>query len=68
MDMQTLQQLIGSFGFPIFMCVLMAWYINNTHKQLIDAMYALNRTMQAVLTKLDIIDDEERKNNENNSI
>lgn len=60
MDMQTLQQLIGSFGFPIFMCVLMAWYINNTHKQLVDAMYELNRTIKAILTKVDIMEDQER--------
>ena len=58
MDIQSLQTLIGAFGFPIFMCLLMAWYINNTHKQLTDAMYQLNRTMKAVLTKLDIEDDE----------
>lgn len=59
MDLQTLQTFIGAFGFPIFMCVLMAWYINNTHKDLTDAMHALNRTMKAVLTKLDLTDDSE---------
>ena len=58
MDIQGLQTFIGSFGFPIFMCCAMMWYINNTHKQLTDAMYTLNRTMKSVLTKLDIEDDE----------
>ena len=58
MDYQTVTTLIGSFGFPIVMCLLMAWYINNTHKQLTDAMYTLNRTMKAVLTKLDLEEEE----------
>lgn len=59
MDIQSIQAFVGAFGFPIFMCLLMAWYINNTHKQLTDAMYALNRTMKAVLTKLGIEDSED---------
>ena len=58
MDIQAIQAFVGAFGFPIFMCLLMAWYINNTHKQLTDAMYELNRTMKAVLTKLKINEDE----------
>lgn len=58
MDIQAVQAFVGAFGFPIFMCLLMAWYINNTHKQLTDAMYELNRTMKAVLTKLKIDEDE----------
>lgn len=61
MDLTGIQTFIGAFGFPIFMCLLMAWYINNTHKQLTDAMYELNRTMKAVLTKLKIEDDKEEK-------
>lgn len=52
-------QFIGSFGFPIFMCLLMAWYINTTHKQLADAMNRLNKTMKGVLTKLDIEEDDD---------
>lgn len=61
MDLQTIQTFIGAFGFPIFMCLLMAWYINNTHKQLTDAMYALNRTMKAVLQEMGLKDDQEDK-------
>ena len=61
MDLQTIQTFIGAFGFPIFMCLLMAWYINNTHKQLTDAMFALNRTMKAVLQELGLKDDQEDK-------
>lgn len=59
MDVQAVQTFIGAFGFPIVMCLLMAWYINNTHKQLTDAMYQLNRTMKAVLTKLKLEDEED---------
>ena len=59
MDVQAVQTFIGCFGFPIVMCLLMAWYINTTHKQLTDAMYQLNRTMKAVLTKLKLEDEEE---------
>ena len=54
MDTQAITTLIGSFGFPIFMCLLMAWYINNTHKELIKAIENLNKTSKAILTKLDI--------------
>ena len=57
MDLQSVQTFIGAFGFPIFMCILMAWYINGTHKQLVDAMYTINRTMKAILTKLNMDDD-----------
>ena len=59
MDYQTVTTLIGSFGFPIFMCLLMAWYINNTHKELTKAIEALNKTSKAILTKLDIEEEED---------
>lgn len=61
MDLTAIQTFVGAFGFPIFMCLLMAWYINNTHKQLTDAMYALNRTMKAVLQEMGLKDDQEDK-------
>ena len=61
MDLTAIQTFVGAFGFPIFMCLLMAWYINSTHKQLTDAMYALNRTMKAVLQELGLKDDQEDK-------
>lgn len=52
MDIQTLQALIGSFGFPIFMCVAMGWYIIKIHKELTDSIYKLNRTLAKMITKL----------------
>lgn len=30
-------QLISSVGFPIVVCGAMAWYINTTHKDLVEA-------------------------------
>lgn len=54
MSYESITSLIGSFGFPIFMCFVMAWYINNTHKELINVMHQINKTLKGVLTKLDI--------------
>lgn len=54
MDYQSITTLIGSFGFPIFMCIVMAWYINNTHKELINIMYSINRTLKGIIIKLDM--------------
>lgn len=51
---ESISALIGSFGFPIFMCLVMAWYINNTHKELINVMHQVNKTLKGVLTKLNI--------------
>lgn len=61
MDVTTVTTLIGSFGFPIVACIAMAWYINNTHKELIDCLYTVNRTLKAVLQELNIKDDSEEK-------
>lgn len=52
MEYSEVTTLIGSFGFPIVMCLLMAWYINGTSKELTKAVNALNRTSKAMLTKL----------------
>ena len=52
MDVQTVQTLVGSFGFPIFMCLLMGWYIVKVHKELVDSIYQLNRTLAKLQTKL----------------
>ncbi|MBO7711931.1 MAG: hypothetical protein J6S85_00100 [Methanobrevibacter sp.] len=61
MDLTAIQTFVGSFGFPVFMCCIMAKYISSTHKELVDAMYQLNRTMMAILTKLDMEDDEKNE-------
>ena len=59
MDVNNVTTLIGSFGFPIFMCLLMAWYIYNTHKQLVDSIYQLNRTLKAITTTLKMEDNDD---------
>ena len=58
MDVQTVQTLIGSFGFPIFMCLSMGWYIVKVHKELVDSIYQLNRTLAKLQTKLGDEEDE----------
>ena len=58
MDIQTVQTFVGSFGFPIFMCLAMGWYIVKVHKELVDAMYQLNRTLTRMITKLGDDEDE----------
>lgn len=52
MNYQEITTLIGSFGFPIFMCLAMGWYIIKVHKELVDSIYQLNRTLAKLLTKL----------------
>lgn len=32
-NVSTLTQLIASYGFPIVMCLLMAWYVYDTNKK-----------------------------------
>lgn len=59
MDVQTVQTMIGSFGFPIVMCLLLFWYIVTTHKELVNALYAINRTLKAVSKQLDMEDEDE---------
>lgn len=59
MDAQAISSLIGSFGFPIVMCLLLFWYIVTTHKELVNALYAINRTLKAVSKQLDMEDDDE---------
>lgn len=58
MDVQTVQTLVGSFGFPIFMCLAMGWYIVKIHKELVDSIYQLNRTLAKLQTKIGDDEDE----------
>lgn len=61
MEYSEITQLIGSFGFPIVMCLLLFWYIVTTHKELVNALYAINRTLKAVTKQLDLQDEEDNK-------
>lgn len=58
MNTQDIQLFIGSFGFPIFMCLAMGWYIVKVHKELIDSIYQLNRTLGKIMTKIGEDEDE----------
>lgn len=58
MNIQDVQLFIGSFGFPIFMCLAMSWYIVKVHKELIDSIYQLNRTLGKIMTKIGEDEDE----------
>ena len=61
LDYQEITTLIGSFGFPIVMCLLLFWYIVTTHKELVNALYAINRTLKAVSKQLDMEDEEDAR-------
>ena len=61
MEYSEFTQLIGSFGFPIVMCLLLFWYIVTTHKELLNALYAINTTLKAITKLLDLEDEEDRK-------
>lgn len=61
MEYSEITQLIGSFGFPIVMCLLLFWYIVTTHKELVNALYAINRTLKAITKQLDLEDEEDKK-------
>lgn len=39
-------QLISSVGFPIVVCGAMAWYINTTHKDLVEAFERMADTIK----------------------
>ncbi len=60
MEYSEITQLIGSFGFPIVMCLLLFWYIVTTHKELVNALYAINRTLKAITKQLDLQDEEDK--------
>ena len=61
MEYSEITQLIGSFGFPIVMCLLLFWYIVTTHKELVNALYAINRTLKAITKQLDLEDEEDAR-------
>lgn len=53
--MDQIVQLISNIGFPMAMCVMLVWYINNTMKQMNVTLCSLQRTVEnntAVVEKL----------------
>lgn len=56
--MQEMQNLIGSMGFPIVMCLLLFYYISTTNKQLENLINAVHLELEhntAILNNLQFI-------------
>lgn len=44
--MDVIVQLISNMGFPIAMCIMLVWYINNTMKSVNSTLQSLQRTVE----------------------
>lgn len=49
MDVQTITQLISNVGFPIAVCVYMAWDRHNTQKEMTQALDNNTIALQQIL-------------------
>ena len=58
MDANTIISTISSVGFPIVMCLILVWYIKNTHEKLIEAIQSLTGAVIKLETRLDKIEEE----------
>lgn len=58
MDANTIISTISSVGFPIVMCLILAWYIKNTHEKLIEAIQCLTQAVTKLEVRLDKIEEE----------
>lgn len=56
MGVENINTFIGSFGFPIFACIAMGWYINTTQKELIKVMSDVNSTLKGIMARLGMED------------
>lgn len=54
MDANVITTLISSVGFPIVCCCAMAWYIQNTVKELTSVIHNNTIVLEKILTKLDV--------------
>lgn len=43
---ENIVQLISTVGFPIVVCGAMAWYINTTHKDLVNSFKTMTETIK----------------------
>lgn len=57
MDANTVIQTISSVGFPIVMCLILAWYIKNTHEKLIEAIQNLTNAVAKLEVRLDQLEE-----------
>lgn len=64
MDMNSIIQLIGTLGFPIFCCMYMAWYINKVqehhNKEISKLMEIVNNNTLAITKLTDKIENLEK--------
>lgn len=56
MDPSSIVSLISSVGFPIVCCIGLAWYVNNTQKELTITIQNNTKVLEKLLTKLNIED------------
>ena len=57
MDSSSIVSTISSVGFPIVMCLILVWYIRNTHEHLIEAIQSLTQAVVKLEVRLDKIED-----------
>ena len=57
MDGSAIVSTISSVGFPIVMCLILVWYIKNTHEKLIEAIQSLTQAVVKLEVRLDKIED-----------
>ena len=54
MDGTTIMQLIGSYGFPIVACIVMAWFVYDTttkHRQEVENLHSQHKEEMTEVTK-----------------
>lgn len=64
MDGSAIVSTISSVGFPIVMCLILVWYIKNTHEKLIEAIQSLTQAVVKLEVRLDKIEDMKGDENE----
>lgn len=62
MNLNTVIQTINGVGFPIFMCLILVWYIKNTHEKLIEAIQSLTKAVVKLEVSLDPSEEKGEKN------
>ena len=67
MEMSEIMTAISTLGFPIFMCVMLAWYVKTIHQAYRDDIKTMQQSidnntavMEKVLDKLDDKSDDRR--------
>lgn len=61
MDGATIVSTISSVGFPIVMCLILMWYIKDTHTKLTEAIQNLTQAVVKLEVRLDKIEDKAKE-------